>query len=64
MRHRLVLQPADPPHPRRRGQQVSRCRRIASVDVFWTLMLISTAAVPLSLILRQSSSEAIGPVRH
>jgi hypothetical protein len=55
MRHRLVLQPArDPQHPRRRGQQVSRCWRIASVDVFW--MLISAVAVPLALILRRSSS--------
>jgi hypothetical protein len=44
--------------------RVSRCRRIAGVDVFWTLMLISAAAVPLALILRRSSSEAIGPVRH
>ncbi len=30
--------------------RVSRCRRIAGVDVFWTLMLISAAAVPLALL--------------
>jgi hypothetical protein len=60
----LSTKDQDPQHPRRRGQRVSRCRRIASVDVFWTLILISAAAVPLALIPRRSSSGAIGPVRH
>jgi len=47
------------------AQQVqTQATYLAYIDVFWTLMLISAAAVPLALILRRSSSGAIGPVRH
>jgi DHA2 family multidrug resistance protein len=37
---------------------------LAYIDVFWTLMLISAAAVPLALILRKVKLGAAAPVGH
>jgi MFS transporter, DHA2 family, multidrug resistance protein len=37
---------------------------LAYIDVFWVLMLISLATVPLSLILRKVKLGAPAPVGH
>ena len=37
---------------------------LAYIDVFWTLMLISAAAVPLALILRTVKLGGPAPVAH
>ena len=47
------------------GQQVQlQASLLAYVDVFWTLMLISAAAVPLALILRSVKLGGPAPVGH
>ncbi len=47
------------------GQQVQmQASLLAYVDVFWTLMLISLAAVPLALLLRKVKLGAAAPVGH
>ena len=47
------------------GQQVQmQASLLAYVDVFWTLMLISAAAVPLALILRRVKLGGPAPVGH
>lgn len=47
------------------GQQVqSQASFLAYIDVFWTLMLVSAAAVPLALILRNTRLGAAAPVGH
>ena len=37
---------------------------LSYIDVFWTLMLISAAAVPLALILRRVELGAASPAAH
>ena len=47
------------------GQQVqAQASYLGYVDVFWLLMLISLAAVPLALILRKSKLGGGAPVGH
>jgi DHA2 family multidrug resistance protein len=47
------------------GQQVQiQGALLASMDVFWMLMLISLAAVPLALILRNIKLDAPARVGH
>jgi MFS transporter, DHA2 family, multidrug resistance protein len=47
------------------GQQVQiQSSLLAYIDVFWTLMLISLAAVPLALILRNVKLGAAAPMGH
>ena len=47
------------------GQQVAtQAAYLAYMDVFWLLMLISAAAVPLALILRRVKLGASAPVGH
>jgi DHA2 family multidrug resistance protein len=47
------------------GQQVQmQSSLLASVDVFWILMLVSLAAVPLALILRNVKLDASVRVGH
>jgi DHA2 family multidrug resistance protein len=47
------------------GQQVqTQAAMLAYVDVFWVLMLISLAAVPLALTLRNVKLGAAGPAAH
>jgi DHA2 family multidrug resistance protein len=47
------------------GQQVQmQASLLAYIDVFWTLMLISAAAVPLALILRRVKLGGPAPVGH
>ena len=47
------------------GQQVQmQASLLAYVDVFWTLMLISLAAVPLALLLRKVKFGAAAPIGH
>ncbi len=47
------------------GQQVQmQASLLAYVDVFWTLMLISLAAVPLALLLRKVKLGAAAPMGH
>ena len=47
------------------GQQVQmQASLLAYVDVFWTLMLISLAAVPLALLLRRVKLGASAPAGH
>ncbi len=47
------------------GQQVqAQASLLAYVDVFWTLMLISLAAVPLALFLRKVKLGGTAPVGH
>lgn len=47
------------------GQQVQiQASLLAYIDVFWTLMLISAAAVPLGLVLRKIKLGAGAPMAH
>ena len=47
------------------AQQVqTQAALLAYIDVFWTLMLISAAAVPLALILRKVKLGGPAPVAH
>jgi len=47
------------------GQQVQiQASLLSYIDVFWTLMLISAAAVPLALILRKVKLGGAVPVGH
>ena len=47
------------------AQQVqTQASLLAYIDVFWTLMLISAAAVPLALILRKVKLGGPAPVAH
>jgi DHA2 family multidrug resistance protein len=47
------------------GQQVQmQASLLAYIDVFWTLMLISAAAVPLALIMRKVKLGAGAPIAH
>jgi DHA2 family multidrug resistance protein len=47
------------------AQQVqTQASFLAYIDVFWTLMLISAAAVPLALILRKVKLGGPAPVAH
>jgi len=47
------------------GQQVQmQASLLAYIDVFWTLMLISAAAVPLALVLRNTKLGAGAPAAH
>jgi DHA2 family multidrug resistance protein len=47
------------------GQQVQlQASFLAYIDVFWTLMLVSAAAVPLALILRSTTPGARAPAGH
>ena len=47
------------------GQQVqTQAALLAYIDVFWTLMLISAAAVPLALVLRNIKRGAGAPTAH
>jgi hypothetical protein len=47
------------------GQQVQiQASLLAYIDVFWTLMLISAAAVPLALVLRKIKLGARAPMAH
>jgi MFS transporter, DHA2 family, multidrug resistance protein len=47
------------------GQQVqTQASLLAYIDVFWTLMLISAAAVPLALVLRTIKLGAAAPTAH
>jgi DHA2 family multidrug resistance protein len=47
------------------GQQVQlQASFLAYIDVFWTLMLVSAAAVPLALIMRKVKLGAGAPVAH
>jgi DHA2 family multidrug resistance protein len=47
------------------GQQVeTQAAYLAYIDVFWVLMLISAAAVPLALVLRKVKLGASAPVSH
>jgi DHA2 family multidrug resistance protein len=47
------------------AQQVqTQATYLAYIDVFWTLMLLSAAAVPLALILRRTKPGAAAPVGH
>ncbi len=47
------------------GQQVQlQASFLAYIDVFWTLMLVSAAAVPLALILRSSTPGGPAPAGH
>jgi MFS transporter, DHA2 family, multidrug resistance protein len=47
------------------AQQVqTQAAYLAYIDVFWTLMLLSAAAVPLALVLRRIKLRATAPVGH
>ena len=47
------------------GQQVQiQASLLAYIDVFWTLMLVSAAAVPLALVLRKIKLGAGAPMAH
>jgi DHA2 family multidrug resistance protein len=47
------------------AQQVqTQAAFLAYIDVFWTLMLVSAAAVPLALILRKVKLGGPAPVAH
>ena len=47
------------------GQQVqTQAAFLAYIDVFWTLMLVAAAAVPLALILRNVKLGAAAPAAH
>jgi MFS transporter, DHA2 family, multidrug resistance protein len=47
------------------GQQVQmQASFLAYIDVFWTLMLVSAAAVPLALIMRKVKLGAGAPIAH
>jgi DHA2 family multidrug resistance protein len=47
------------------GQQVQmQAAYLAYIDVFWLLMLMSLATVPLALILRKVKPGAAAPVAH
>ena len=47
------------------GQQVqAQASLLGYIDVFWTLMLLSAAAVPLALILRKVKLGGPPPVAH
>jgi MFS transporter, DHA2 family, multidrug resistance protein len=47
------------------GQQVEvQASLLAYVDVFWTLMLISLAAIPLALALRKVKLGTAAPMAH
>jgi DHA2 family multidrug resistance protein len=47
------------------GQQVqTQAAYLAYIDVFWLLMLMSLATVPLALILRKVKLGAAAPVAH
>jgi MFS transporter, DHA2 family, multidrug resistance protein len=47
------------------GQQVqTQAAFLAYIDVFWALMLISAAAIPLALILRKVKLGGPAPVAH
>ena len=47
------------------GQQVQmQSSLLAYIDVFWTLMLISVAAVPLALVLRTIKIGTGAPAAH
>jgi DHA2 family multidrug resistance protein len=47
------------------GQQVEvQASLLAYIDVFWTLMLVSAAAVPLALLMRKVKLGAAAPIAH
>jgi MFS transporter, DHA2 family, multidrug resistance protein len=47
------------------GKQIqAQAALLAYVDVFWVLMLISLAAVPLALLLRKVKLGETAPVAH
>jgi DHA2 family multidrug resistance protein len=47
------------------GRQVqTQAAFLAYIDVFWTLMLVAAAAVPLALILRNVKLGAAAPAAH
>jgi DHA2 family multidrug resistance protein len=66
----FVAQGSSPGHAQQQafgwiGQQVqSQAMLLAYIDVFWALMLISAAAVPLALILRKVKLGGPAPVAH
>ena len=46
------------------GQQVTQASFLAYMDVFWVLMLLSLAAVPLALTLRKVKLGGAAPAAH